>query len=344
MTAARLAIHAIFALLPVRGYVQPQRPVLVRFATAQTARARRALSVGLRAAERLGGFTAPATGDIITDHNRPLFDLYTFGGKAIAAKPVKHAHFVHGQVNLVRFFPQIENTGTYILTWKNATPLVIETLNNPGQSGAMLQQLKSEVAGMPKAQQAAMLAQFKPVAIHLQALQYARIKTGLGTIDARFYYNVAPHTVENFIYLAHQRFYDGSNFHRIIKNFMIQGGDSVSNIRGRAGTGGPGYAVVQEFNDKPHVPGVLSMARSQPKDSAGSQFFIVTKASPSLNGQYTAFGRVFKGMSVVYKIANTPVAPDSNGTVTGKKPPIISIRIRPATAAIYGIKPAGRKK
>jgi len=111
--------------------------------------------------------------------------------------------------------------------------------------------------------------------------------------------------VNNFISLANSGFYDGLTFHRIIKDFMVQGGDPDG-----TGMGGPGYSIKGEFtknkfkNDLVHTEGVLSMARSQHKDSAGSQFFIITKDASHLDGQYAAFGKVISGMDIVHKIEN----------------------------------------
>lgn len=125
-----------------------------------------------------------------------------------------------------------------------------------------------------------------------------------GVIRAELYPQVAPNTVNNFISLAKKGFYDGLIFHRVIKGFMIQGGDPD----GR-GTGGPGYSIRGEFaqngfaNDLKHTAGVLSMARSMMPDSAGSQFFIMHKDAPHLDGAYAAFGMVIDGMDVVNKIA-----------------------------------------
>ena len=127
-----------------------------------------------------------------------------------------------------------------------------------------------------------------------------------GVIKLELYPETAPESVKNFISLANSGFYDGLIFHRVISGFMIQGGDPD----GR-GTGGPGYSIKGEFaingvkNDISHVRGVLSMARAQPYDSAGSQFFICHADSTFLDGQYAAFGRVTSGMDVVDKIANT---------------------------------------
>lgn len=118
------------------------------------------------------------------------------------------------------------------------------------------------------------------------------------------YPDVAPITVENFVKLVKEGFYDGLTFHRIISGFMIQGGCPNGN-----GTGGPGHTIKGEFsmngvkNDLKHTPGVLSMARSMAPDSAGSQFFIMHKTSPHLDGQYAAFGQVIEGMDVVNKLA-----------------------------------------
>lgn len=126
-----------------------------------------------------------------------------------------------------------------------------------------------------------------------------------GTVEAELYPHIAPNTVNNFIDLANSNFYNGLTFHRIIKNFMIQGGDPKG-----TGTGGPGYTIKGEFNknkfrnDLSHTEGVLSMARSQNKNSAGSQFFIVTKSVPHLNGNYATFGKVISGIDIVHTIEN----------------------------------------
>ena len=128
---------------------------------------------------------------------------------------------------------------------------------------------------------------------------------GYGIIKAELYPEIAPNTVNNFIYLANSGFYDNLTFHRVIKDFMIQGGDPNGN-----GTGGPGYSIEGEFtsngiaNSLKHTEGVLSMARAQDPNSAGSQFFIMTKAASHLDGDYAAFGKVINGMDVVHEIEN----------------------------------------
>ncbi|MDU3211991.1 peptidylprolyl isomerase [Anaerococcus sp.] len=125
-------------------------------------------------------------------------------------------------------------------------------------------------------------------------------------IKAELYPEIAPNTVKNFISLINQKFYDGLIFHRVIKGFMIQGGDPEG-----TGMGGPGYGIKGEFssngfkNDLAHEAGVLSMARSMMPNSAGSQFFIMHKDSPHLDGDYAAFGKVIEGMDVVDRIAQT---------------------------------------
>jgi len=136
---------------------------------------------------------------------------------------------------------------------------------------------------------------------------------GFGTIVAELYPEVAPNTVNNFISLVKKGFYNGLTFHRIIKGFMIQGGDPDGN-----GTGGPGYGIDGEFagngfkNDLAHEPGVLSMARAMNPDSAGSQFFIMHKAAPHLDGQYAAFGKVTEGLDLIDKIASVRTNPWSD--------------------------------
>ncbi len=137
----------------------------------------------------------------------------------------------------------------------------------------------------------------------------AVIETKFGSITLKFYPDVAPGHVKNFIDLAKKGVYDNTVFHRVIPGFMIQGGDPTSKdpAKRRAyGTGGPGYTIKAEFNAKPHKRGVLSMARSQSPDSAGSQFFICVKDSNFLDRQYTAFGEVESGIEVADKIVSQP--------------------------------------
>ncbi len=140
------------------------------------------------------------------------------------------------------------------------------------------------------------------------AKEVAVIKTNKGEMVAEFWPDVAPKTVENFKKLAGKNFYDGTAFHRVIKGFMIQGGDPLTkddSQQARWGTGDPGYKIDAEFNKKTHARGVLSMARSQDVNSAGSQFFICHDNATFLDGKYTAFGKLIKGDEVLEKINST---------------------------------------
>jgi peptidyl-prolyl cis-trans isomerase B (cyclophilin B) len=166
--------------------------------------------------------------------------------------------------------------------------------------------------------------------------EVAVIKTTEGEMVIGFWPEVAPATVENFKKLARQGFYDGTAFHRIIKGFMIQGGDPLTKDPAKEaawGTGGPGYQIKAEFSNRPHVRGVISMARSRDPDSAGSQFFICHGDAASLNGKYTAFGALIKGDEVLEKIAGTPVAPSRGGEMSKptKRVAIESIKIVPGS-------------
>jgi peptidyl-prolyl cis-trans isomerase B (cyclophilin B) len=146
--------------------------------------------------------------------------------------------------------------------------------------------------------------------------EVAVLKTSAGEMVVEFWPEVAPKTVENFKKLAREGFYDGTLFHRIIKGFMIQGGDPLTKDPSKEsswGTGGPAERVKAEFNDRPHVRGVLSMARSADPDSAGSQFFICLGTASSLDHKYTAFGKLIKGDDVLGRIGDVPVTRSDSG-------------------------------
>jgi peptidyl-prolyl cis-trans isomerase B (cyclophilin B) len=149
---------------------------------------------------------------------------------------------------------------------------------------------------------------FQKKEIQKMAETKAVIETKFGNIELKFFPEVAPNHVNNFIELAKKGFYDGTIFHRVIPGFMIQGGDpnSKNPDKSKHGMGGPGYTLKAEFNDKPHKRGTLSMARAANPDSAGSQFFICVADSPFLDKQYTVFGEVVSGIEVVDKIVNQP--------------------------------------
>ena len=150
----------------------------------------------------------------------------------------------------------------------------------------------------------------------------ARMETTAGPMTFEFFPDKAPGHVENFIKLAEKGFYDGTVFHRVISGFMIQGGDPTG-----TGTGGPGYTIKAEFNDTPHVKGVLSMALAQDPNSAGSQFFIVHGDARFLDKQYTAFGRLQAGTDTLDKIAGAAVT----GARGEKSKPVDPVKIKKAT-------------
>lgn len=165
--------------------------------------------------------------------------------------------------------------------------------------------------------------------------EVAIINTTDGEMIIAFWSDEAPNTVANFKKLAEKGFYDGTCFHRIIKGFMVQGGDPLTKDPSKEaawGTGGPGYTIKAEFNDHSHQLGVISMARSSDPNSAGSQFFICDGNASFLDHQYTAFGHLIKGDDVLKKIANTPVG--SSGSGENSKPlkrvGVTSIKIVPA--------------
>lgn len=165
--------------------------------------------------------------------------------------------------------------------------------------------------------------------------EVAVIKTSEGEMVVQFWSDAAPKTVENFKKLARQGFYDGTIFHRIVKAFMIQGGDPNSKDAAKEdsyGQGGPGYNIKAEFNDHGHERGVISMARGPDPDSAGAQFFICLAPVHRLDHQYTTFGKVIKGDDVLEKIGDIPVTRNSVGEMSKptKRVVIDSIKIVPA--------------
>ena len=160
--------------------------------------------------------------------------------------------------------------------------------------------------------------------------EVAVLNTSEGEMVLEFWPDVAPGHVENFKKLARDGFYDGTCFHRVIKGFMIQGGDPLTKEDAKKsgwGTGGPGHQIKAEFNEKPHLRGVVSMARSNDPDSAGSQFFICHGDPRFLDRQYTAFGQLIKGDDVLEKISTTPTLP---GDRPVKRMNVESVKIVPA--------------
>jgi cyclophilin family peptidyl-prolyl cis-trans isomerase len=144
-----------------------------------------------------------------------------------------------------------------------------------------------------------------PMTIDANKTYKGTIDTTGGKIEFELYPKDAPGHVNSFVFLSREGYYNGVIFHRVIPGFMIQGGDPTG-----TGSGGPGYKLKAEFNDRKHVRGVLSAARTSDPNSAGSQFFIMHADSPHLDRQYTAFGKVTSGLDVVDKIANQPTGPN----------------------------------
>lgn len=250
-----------------------------------------------------------------------------FMGRALEAKGVVA---VDGEktVDIKALFPDMSTAGTYILyaVPKDkpnkefiGTPLVVEVIDDKRQ-------------GAPTGS----------MVVRIVPLCYAVMTTDKGPMTLAFYYDVAPNTVNSFLHLSQSGFYDGLTFHRIVKDFVIQGGDPKGE-----GTGGPGYLVDAEFNTRKHVEGVLSMARSgdpneaggaMPRcefaNSAGSQFFVCLnyENTRQLDNRYTAFGKVMGSMETVKAIAEVPLADAELGRP--KDPPKITrVEVKPVTAA-----------
>jgi len=237
--------------------------------------------------------------------------LTDFSGKKLDAN--ESADVEGGKtVDVKKIFPELSNRGTFVLYAVpkgkdlpdfEGTPLVIEVRGEPNGPN-------------------------EPEVTKIEPLRYALMDTKQGPITMIFYYDVAPNTVDSFLTLSEQGFYDGLTFHRIVPGFVIQGGDPRGN-----GTGGPGYNVNAEFNNRPHEAGVLSMARANDPNSAGSQFFICLDytTTKSLDNKYTAFGQVVDGMNAVKAIAATPLADANNGTP--QTPQVIQkVTVKPVTA------------
>jgi peptidyl-prolyl cis-trans isomerase B (cyclophilin B) len=236
-------------------------------------------------------------------------DLTDFTGKSLEAKGSPNAD-PDAIVDISAIFPQVKSAGTYVLWARPAdggdivgTPIVIES------------RIDKKVGN-------------DVIITHLEPLRYGVMTTDKGAVTMAFYYDVAPNTVESFLTLADGGYFDGLTFHRIVPGFVIQGGDPTG-----TGQGGPGYEINQEFNNRPHEAGVLSMARTSDPNSAGSQFFVCLdyNQTKQLDGKYTTFGKVTDGMDAVNKIAATPLADQESGKPA--TPQVIkSIQILPVSA------------
>ena len=264
---------------------------------------------------------------ISIDSQAPLTLFLTdFSGKQIqgnAASEVQPA----ATVDIKKIFPQVAQPGTYLLY---AVPQKEATLDKFVGTPLVISVREDKRRNAPPG---AMVTKIEP-------LVYATMTTDQGDMIMAFYFDVAPNTSDNFIDLAKGGYFDGLTFHRIVPGFVIQGGDPRGD-----GTGGPGYQIGAEFSDRPHVEGTLSMARTgdpaegggtspRPEfaNSAGSQFFICLdyNATKQLDGKYTAFGKVVKGMEVYKAIGTTPA-----DRVSGRpeEPVVIrKVEIKPVTA------------
>jgi len=255
---------------------------------------------------------SPLTVDVKMDGDATLV-LTDFDGKPIP--PSASADF-SGQktIDLKTLWPSLSAAGTYVLFVQpkgkplgqfDGTPLVIEIRADHDRGAA------------------------EPQVTHVGPLEYAVMTTDQGPITEIFYYDVAPITVASFLDLARTGYFDKLTFHRIVPGFVIQGGDPKGD-----GTGGPGYRVPAEFNDRPHIEGTLSMARAADPNSGGSQFFICLDYSRTkmLDHKYTVFGRVAGGMDAVNKIAATPLA-NGGGDGPPRTPQVIQkVEVKPVTA------------
>jgi peptidyl-prolyl cis-trans isomerase B (cyclophilin B) len=219
--------------------------------------------------------------------------LTDFLGNPVQARGPADVAGGTGTVDVRTVFPAVDTAGTYLLyavakgadvakgvTTFQGTPLVVG-VRADRRSGA------------PNG----------PMVVKVEPLRYLVMTTNRGPITMAFYYDVAPHTTSNFLTLAAEGYFSGLSFHRIVPKFVIQGGDPRGD-----GTGGPGYQIDAEFNERPHHEGVLSMARSMDVNSAGSQFFVCLDYAQTkqLDRKYTAFGKVVGPMDAVKAIAAAP--------------------------------------
>ena len=288
--------------------------------------------------------TQPLTVNIKSDKDVTL-EMTDFTGKPI--DPKSSADVAANQsADIKQIFPDAGKPGTYVLyalpkgtaPSKSGTPsdflgtpLVIEVIPQ--------EDLRRGITGPQDSDDVIVVSSPTAMITHVVPLQYAVMNTDAGSITETFYYDAAPHTVDNFISLCSGGFYDGTVFHRVHPGFMIQGGDPLGTDPDpqKHGVGGPGYTITPEFNDRPHLEGVLSMARAGLTESASSQFFICLdyNATQQLDHHYAAFGKVVDGMSTVNAIASAKLKdlPDPDPHETPEKPVAITkVEVFPVTA------------
>ena len=315
MSAAAAALIVFYSVLfPAKGWYTPNEP----------------LTVTVKAETNVTLFLTDFAGRPIDPEQAPTTTATTQHAEPVVESTVADLAKGEHTVDVKRLFPTLNTPGTYVLYVLPeggrsirefvGTPLVI-SVRSDRRWGASP----------------------GPMVVKVEPLSYAVMSTDRGDMTLAFYYDVAPHTVNNFLSLSSSGFYNNLAFHRIVPGFVLQGGDPRGD-----GTGGPGYMIDAEFNARPHEAGVLSMARSgDPNEapgvppasefanSAGSQFFICLDYANTqqLDGRYTAFGQVIgdDGMKVVATLAQTPVADPATGRPE-KAPVIKSVTVRPVTA------------
>jgi peptidyl-prolyl cis-trans isomerase B (cyclophilin B) len=247
------------------------------------------------------------------------------------------------QLDVRQVFPQVNTPGTYVLF---AVPRRQEAQAAKAED-AVMQPLEKTIEGFLGTPLVIEVRRDRrphanpndPMVIKIEPLRYAVMSTSQGQMTMAFYYDVAPHTVNHFLTLSEQGYYNGLIFHRIVPGFVVQGGDPLG-----TGMGGPGYHIIAEFSDRKHLPGVLSMARSgdplegqglRPRpefaNSAGSQFFLMLEHRDHLDGRYSAFGKVMQGQDVVKALGAVPVADPQTGRPE-EAPVIQNVEVRPVTA------------
>ena len=264
----------------------------------------------------------PLTVNIKSDEAVMLV-LTDFQGKTIDPAGANEAA-PNKEVDIRPMYRQLATPGTYILFAVPKGKAFPEFVGTP----IVIEVRSDKRPGMPD----------EPIVVKMEPLRYAVMSTEKGDMTWIFYYHVAPNTCASILSLAENGFYDGLTFHRILPEFVIQGGDPHGD-----GTGGPGYSIDAEFNDVKHEEGILSMARSgdpleqqgmKPRcefaNSAGSQFFVCLGPTPNLDGKYTAFGKVVEGLDAVKAIAATPLV-DKRAGKPGQAPVIKKVTVNSVT-------------
>lgn len=253
-------------------------------------------------------------------------ELTDFTGKVIDPKGSADVA-ASKDADIKQVFPQTAAPGTYVLF---ALPKGTAPSKSGPPSDFLGTPLVIEITPQPMPDSSGAIP---AMVTHVEPLQYVVMTTESGPMTQAFYYDSAPHTIDNYLSLCQGGYYDGTVFHRVHPGFVIQGGDPLSTDPdpNKHGMGTPGYNVPAEFNERPHLEGVLSMARSSDPNSAGSQFFVCLDYTQTqqLDHQYTAFGKVVDGMDTVKAIASAKI----NGETPEKPVAITKVEIFPVTAA-----------